>query len=205
MKKNRVQIAVYQEPKTGNDCCGDSYFYVETEDAFLCAIADGLGSGTYAKESAEIVIETIKNNVHISVEQLVKKCTEQLYGKRGAVLGIFKIEFDKQQYSFSSIGNIGMIAILKDRSIKRAIPNAGYLSCGRKDVKVMREKLEEKMNFIIFSDGITDSDLATKFYYHQNVNNVVQSFTLQNNKTRYDDTTLIAIHSNSDIPSPSPR
>ncbi|WP_072890918.1 SpoIIE family protein phosphatase [Ornithinibacillus halophilus] len=189
---NRVEVAVYQKAKDGNKLCGDSYYYIETDDKFICVIADGLGSGTFARESSDAVIESIKRNYNKPMKEMVKVCNQQLQGKRGVVLGIIKIDYHTKKYSFVSVGNIGMIAISKDLSKKRTIPNSGYLSGGKKDIKVVEEVLEKEMNFIMFSDGVTSTDLSNKFYQHQDVNDVIQSFILQNKTPRKDDTTLIA-------------
>lgn len=125
MGQSNVFVSVYQQPKQGNTFCGDSYFYNETEDHFICAIADGLGSGEYAMESSQAVIDIIKENNHVSVEELVRKSNEILYGKRGVVLGILKMDFRSEVYSFSSIGNIGIMTVTDDRVKKRNIPNTG--------------------------------------------------------------------------------
>src|SRR5690554_6076169 len=104
-----MQVAVYQKPKKGRYYCGDSYFYLETENEFLCAIADGLGSGEYAMESSQIVIDIIRKNGNKPIDTIIKQCNEQLFGKRGTVLGVLKIDFRTRVYSFSSIGNIGIV------------------------------------------------------------------------------------------------
>src|SRR5690625_4429847 len=89
MKHNqKICMATYQKEKTGNDFCGDSYFFSEKDNGFICVIADGLGSGETAGESSQAVVDIIKNNVNISDEALVKKCVQKLSGKRGSVLGV---------------------------------------------------------------------------------------------------------------------
>jgi negative regulator of sigma-B (phosphoserine phosphatase) len=187
-----VQVAIYQKAKQNNYYCGDSYFYTETDSEFVCALADGLGSGEYAKESSQAVIDIIRGNTDNNVEQLVKKCNQQLVGKRGVVLGILKMDFSEQYYSFSSIGNIGVMTV-KNGSKKRNIPNAGYLAGYPRQFKVIREKLEPKMNFFMFSDGVLDMDLSQKYFFHRNVLEVVNAFGESARGPRTDDTTLIAM------------
>src|SRR5699024_9744477 len=98
MNGTYVDVAVYQKTKVGNHLCGDSYFYKETDDGFICALADGLGSGEYAKESSDIVMDVIRHHMGASVKDLVKKCNKRLYGKRGVVLGILKFDFKTEMY-----------------------------------------------------------------------------------------------------------
>ncbi|GGA92605.1 SpoIIE family protein phosphatase [Ornithinibacillus halotolerans] len=190
---SRVEVAVYQEPKNGNEDCGDSYFYRETEKQFICALADGLGSGEYAKESSDIVINIIKENIDYTVEEIVKKCNQQLLGKRGAVLAILKIDFSTNSYTISTIGNIGVMTVWGEDSRKRYIPNAGYLAGYKRDFKVTHEPLVEKMNIIMYTDGVKDKELRNNYFYYEDVDRITDSYALRSEKKRDDDTTLIAI------------
>jgi len=188
-----MQVAIYQQAKKGKGFCGDSYFYSETESEFICAIADGLGSGKFAKESSQIVIDIIKNNRYDSVQQIIKKCNKQLYGKRGAVLGILKIDLNSHNYTFSSIGNIGLIIIAPHSKNRRNIPSGGYLAGYERSVKVMEGMLECEMNFIMFSDGVKEADLAQNYLKNPNVHELIETFAMTNTTERQDDTTLIAM------------
>lgn len=189
----KVEVSVFQQPKKDNYYCGDSYFYRESEGEFVCVIADGLGSGEIAKESSQIVIDIIEDNVHATVEQLVKLCNTKLFGKRGAVIGILKLNFNSRMYTFSSIGNIGVMTIAEGQKKKRNIPNAGYLAGYQRPFKVVQEKLEPEMNFIMFSDGVTDKDLSQKYLINQNVHTITKTFGHISDEIRTDDTTLIAM------------
>ncbi|GAB3045239.1 SpoIIE family protein phosphatase [Virgibacillus ainsalahensis] len=190
---SKVDVSVFQRPKKGNYYCGDSFFYNESEEQFICAIADGLGSGEYAKESSQIVIDIIKGNVHATVEQLVKYCNKKLFGKRGVVIGILKLDFSSRMVSFSSIGNIGLLTVDKKQKKKRNIPNGGYLAGYHRPFKVVQQKLEPETNFIIFSDGVSDKDLSQQYLLNKDVQQVTKSFELMSDKIRHDDTTLIAM------------
>ncbi|MEC5424708.1 protein phosphatase 2C domain-containing protein [Virgibacillus sp. C22-A2] len=189
----KVKVSVFQKPKKGNYYCGDSYYFTESDSGFLCAIADGLGSGEYAKESSQIVIDIIKNNVNSTVEQLIKMCNEQLFKKRGVVLGILKLNFHSQMYSYSSIGNIGVLTVVKGQKKKRSIPNGGYLAGYPKKFKVVHDKLEPETNFIMFSDGVSDKDLSQRYFLNKDVDSVIKAFEYMSEQVRDDDTTLIAL------------
>ncbi|MDY0410460.1 indirect negative regulator of sigma-B activity [Virgibacillus soli] len=193
MKKyneSHIEVAVYQQAKDENVYCGDSYFYVETKDRFFCALADGLGSGKPAYESAQAAIETIKSNLDCSIDEIIKKCSEQLVGKRGVVLGIFILDYHTKQYNFYSIGNISMMSSVAGKRKKRHIPNAGYLAGYTRSYKVTNDILEDNMNIIIFSDGIEDHNVVKKSLICTNVQDITRAFE---NKEKNDDATLIAI------------
>lgn len=191
--ERKVDVAVYQKAKKGQYYCGDSYFYTETEDGFICVLADGLGSGEFAKESSQIVVNIIKNNIQIDVEQLIKKGNKELTGKRGAVVGILKMDYHAGHYSFSSIGNIGLLTLPLNGKKRRSIPNAGYLASYHRPFKVVTDKLDSEMSFILFSDGVSDPDLSKGFLLSKDVEQIVQTYDDTCGKLRNDDTTLIAI------------
>lgn len=191
--EKKVQVSVYQRPKKGNYSCGDSYFYTETENEFVCAIADGLGSGDLAKESSQVVIDIIKRNPYATVEQLVKMCNKELLDKRGVVLGILKLDFKLKMYSFSSIGNIGVMSVTKDKKKRRNIPNAGYLAGYPRSFKVEQKQLETEMNFIMFSDGVVDKELSQCYFTNKDIHKITEMYELTSDKVKHDDTTLITI------------
>ncbi|SEB18447.1 negative regulator of sigma-B (phosphoserine phosphatase) [Thalassobacillus cyri] len=189
----RVKIAAYQKPKKGNYYCGDSYYYKETDKSFVCAIADGLGSGELAKESSQAVMDVIEDFPDLSIEALIKKCNEALMSKRGVVLGILKIDFPTETYSYSSIGNIGIMTVTSEGRKKRNIPLAGYLTGYPKKMRVVYGKLERGLVFIMFSDGVNERQLSSKLFHDFNVDRIVKQYENENGDVRDDDTTLIAM------------
>lgn len=190
---HKVEVAVYQKEKAGANCCGDHYFYTETDQGFICALADGLGSGQEAKESAQIVIDAIKDNPFANEDLLIEQCVGRLWGKRGVVLGILNLNFTTNTYRFSSIGNIGMIRMTSKHKRYRHIPCAGYLAGYKRELKITEGKLEDGMNFFMFSDGITDQELSC-LSFTKDVDEAINAFKWMNcNDTRQDDTTLIAM------------
>lgn len=188
-----VDVSVYQKPKKGNYLCGDSYFFIEEDHMFLGVIADGLGSGEIAKESSQIVVEVVEQHTDKTVKEIIQLCNKQLIGMRGAVIGILKIDFISQTFTFSSIGNIGIIIFENAGNKKRNIPNAGYLGSRYRDAKIMTEKLSKDTNFIIFSDGVLDKELSPCFFKDYNVGRITEAFEHYSDNTRADDTTLLAI------------
>lgn len=191
-----MQVSVYQKPKKGNYYCGDSYYYKETDDGFICALADGLGSGEQAKESSQVVMDIIEDNADSTVEQLIKLSNKELIGKRGVVLGVLKINFSEKVYTFSSIGNIGIMTISADSVKKRNIPKNGYLGSYHRELKVLRDGFSEDMVFVMFSDGVTSKDLSYNFFLEKDISKITELFTYAMESNRSDDTTLIVMRYN---------
>ena len=196
MNTNRgtVKAAAYQQAKDGKYTCGDSYFYEETPDGYICAIADGLGSGSLAKDSSQVVIDVIQKHLDAEPEEIIKEINKELVGKRGVVIGILKLNFESGHYSFLSVGNIGLMAIANNRKKYRTITNAGYLAGYQHSFKVEQRDLEPNMNFIMFSDGVTERELSEDYMKDRNVEDIVKIYSkLTESEKRKDDTTLVAL------------
>lgn len=191
--ENKIELAVYQQQKTGETYCGDSYYYATFDQQFICVIADGLGSGKEAAKASQIAIQTIKQFQELPTQDLVQKISKKMAGKRGVVLGILRLDFEHQIYSFESIGNVGLL-ITCDHHKKRPLPSAGYLAGYYPKLQVAQGYLDKNMKFILFSDGVSDEELANQAIYHHDVNSIVDCFSQIYGKERVDDTTLIAIH-----------
>jgi len=188
-----VEVSVYQKPKKGNYYCGDSYLYKETDKEFICALSDGLGSGEYAKESSQAVMDVIDEHVDEPIEKIIKECNKTLSNKRGAVLGLLRINFQEEWYSFTSIGNIGIIVIPPKGKRKRNIPSAGYLTGYHRPYKVTHDTLSHGMLFFMFSDGVNERTLSSKTFVSKNLDQIMEDFKHQQHDAIDDDTTFIAM------------
>ncbi|WP_370458040.1 SpoIIE family protein phosphatase [Thalassobacillus sp. CUG 92003] len=189
----QINVSVYQKPKKGNYFCGDSYFYKETDTTFTCALADGLGSGQLAMESSQAVMDTIEQNPKLDLEPLIKKCNDALSGKRGVVLGLLQVDLVNRTYSYSSIGNIGIIMVSDQGKKKRIIPLAGYLAGRPRKFRVIRGEIESGMMFLLFSDGVDDRQLSSERVSMRDVDLVTRRYDEMNEINHNDDTTLIAM------------
>lgn len=193
MKHKEVRVATYQKEKVGNNHCGDRYFFSENDSGFICAIADGLGSGKTASESSRAVIDVIKQNVDISDEALVRKCVQKLARKRGAVLGVLRVDYVKRKYTYSSIGNVSLVTAKDGRQRARTIPKPGFLGNYERQLKVIEGNLEKNIGFLMFSDGVSDQELSKLCLFDENVDGIIKAFSLMSDEVREDDTTLIAM------------
>ncbi|MBN8210830.1 SpoIIE family protein phosphatase [Bacillus sp. NTK071] len=150
----RLTVAAYQKPKAGNQMCGDSYYVTETSEYFICAVADGLGSGDMAKDSSLAAINVVKEHQDEDVESLMKRANEEMRGKRGCVLSVFKLDLETRKMEFSGIGNINLIIYQPDGRINRPISYSGYLSGKSQKVKVQTIDYPSGSSFVTYSDGV---------------------------------------------------
>ncbi|WP_067837526.1 SpoIIE family protein phosphatase [Amphibacillus sediminis] len=193
VETKRVDVSIYQTPKAGNFYCGDSYYYYEDDRYFICALADGLGSGELARESSMAVMNVVKSEPTMDTAELVKESNKVLIGKRGVVLGILKLDYHKKVYTYASIGNIGLITITVDTLKKRMIPISGYLGVYARAMKEEQGQLESGTIFALFSDGVSSHDLSHELFKKRNVIEMTDTFAERLDHNHADDTTLIII------------
>jgi negative regulator of sigma-B (phosphoserine phosphatase) len=152
---NKMRTSVFQQPKKGESCCGDSYYMVETDEYFLCAVADGLGSGPEARSASEKAVTVVKENPADDVGVLMTKCNQALRSGRGAVLSLFKIHFRDNRLMFAGVGNIRFVFYPPNEKAVYPIPSVGFLSGKRLSVRVQSFLYPEDSSFVIYSDGLT--------------------------------------------------
>lgn len=150
----KIAVSAFQTAKEGQPCCGDSYFFEETDDYFVCALADGLGSGRLAKEASERAMAVVRKNHGERIDTLMSACNNELSGSRGAVLSMFKILFDARKLIFSGIGNVRFVLYPPREKPVHSIPRVGFLSGRRLVPKIEAFPFKEGSSFAIYSDGI---------------------------------------------------
>ncbi|MFI8496005.1 PP2C family serine/threonine-protein phosphatase [Peribacillus butanolivorans] len=155
IREEKIEVLVSQSSKNGMIYCGDDYFFLHTKEYFVCVLADGLGSGKSAYESSHAVIEVVKRNHELDVELLMEVCNQVLIDKRGAAVSILKIYYEKNEFVYSSVGNVRFF--LYNPSVDKLVyplPVTGYLSGRKQKYRTQSFKYEPNAKFIIHSDGL---------------------------------------------------
>ncbi|PJN91086.1 phosphoserine phosphatase [Bacillus sp. mrc49] len=171
--------------------CGDDYFFLHTKEYFVCVLADGLGSGKYAYESSHAVIEEVKRNHELDVESLMAVCNQVLIDKRGAAVSILKIFYEKNEFVYSSVGNIRFFLYNpKVDKLVYPLPVTGYLSGRKQKYRTERYKYEPNAKFILHSDGL-ELKGAKSFLKRQAAIDLNAKSILESSPATADDTTFI--------------
>jgi negative regulator of sigma-B (phosphoserine phosphatase) len=162
---NKTLLSIVQQCKKGQPVCGDAYFTEETEDYLIIAIADGLGSGSEAKEVADRATRCFQDHHHLDVKELILLCNQHLHHTRGAVVGVMKLDFRSSTIAYAGIGNIQFMLCPENQKAVRPFSKPGYLN-GR-PIQVLQQQIPylKGTPFIMFSDG-----LDVKQHINQNVN-----------------------------------
>ncbi|WP_078543044.1 PP2C family serine/threonine-protein phosphatase [Litchfieldia alkalitelluris] len=150
----KIQVSGYQVPKKNQAVCGDQYFYTHTQDYFVCAMADGLGSGEAAFEASSAVVNVVKSYHSEDVHSIIQRCNLALKSKRGAAVAIFKIYFKSQELVYSCVGNINFYLYSPSSKLIYPLPVMGYLSGKPQVFNTQRFSYQSNSTFLFHSDGV---------------------------------------------------
>ncbi|WP_059105948.1 SpoIIE family protein phosphatase [Shouchella shacheensis] len=185
-------IATAQRIKSGNNKCGDAYVVLQKGTYSVCAVVDGLGSGEGAHLSAEAAIDVIKENHLKDVKTILEECNKVLARKRGAVMTLVKIDYNKEVMAYANFGNIGFALYNPDGTTVQPLPKRGYL-CGRNtEIASSEYGYMQGSMFLLYSDGVEEVPsrqlLFTRFQGQDTANHSV--FNVERYKEN-DDATLM--------------
>ncbi|EIT87433.1 Phosphoserine phosphatase rsbX [Fictibacillus macauensis ZFHKF-1] len=151
---DKIAVSSFQKPKKGNEQCGDSFYCLETPDYFICAVADGLGSGVMARAASQAAITVVAEHHHLELDELMHLCNNNLKGTRGAVLSIFKIDFRDHRVLYAGVGNIRFMMNTGTERLIYPLPTVGFLSGKPQKFRIQEFPVEKETAFIIYSDGM---------------------------------------------------
>lgn len=154
VQTNNIEAIIYHQPKSGNMESGDAYFTHSEDDYFIFAIADGLGNGPMAQQSAEIVPKILKEFHHESIDELLNRCNEYMLQKRGAAVAIAKVDFIQKTIEYSCVGNVRLYIWQNPGRMIYPLPVRGYLSGRPLKLNTQRYPYTPGDVFFLHSDGI---------------------------------------------------
>lgn len=190
LRNDAIEVFVYNQAKEGNLESGDAYFTYAEEEYFICAIADGLGNGPVAKQSAEIIPMILARYHFETVDELLQRCNEYMIQKRGAAVAVFKVHFKEQLIHYSCVGNIKCYILRNGEKMVYPLPVSGYLS-GR-PLKLRSQQIAYQIGdlFFLHSDGITLRSPSSLLKKSRNVYDLYRN--AMNESFANDDVTFIA-------------
>ncbi|MBF4501182.1 SpoIIE family protein phosphatase [Savagea sp. SN6] len=140
--------------KVGNRISGDVAYTHFTEEYAIFVIADGLGNGPEANESSRIVEEIVRNNPDESIEFWLLESNRRMVAKRGAAVGIIRVDFQTKQLTYCGVGNIRMYMLHNHEQMIYPLPVMGYLSGRKIKMNCQTYPYESGDTFYMHSDGV---------------------------------------------------
>lgn len=190
VKTEYIEAVIYQQAKSGNIESGDTYFTHSEKDYFIFAIADGLGNGPIAKQSAEVIPNVLAEYHSESIDELLNRCNEYMIQKRGAAVAIVKVDFKHKTIQYSCVGNVRFYIWQNGKKMIYPLPVMGYLSGRPLKLNTQSYAYHPGDKFFLHSDGIEfrspTSLLKESSSLYEIYNRVVHTSTVD------DDATFIA-------------
>ncbi|AEP85401.1 phosphoserine phosphatase RsbX [Bacillus inaquosorum] len=189
-ENEHIQTLVYQLNKEGKSICGDSFFMKADDKELICAVADGLGSGSLANESSAAIKDLVENYANEDVQSIIERCNQAMKNKRGATASILKINFEQRQFTYCSVGNVRFILHSPSGESFYPLPISGYLSGKPQKYKTHTATYEKGSRFIIHTDGLNVPDIRSHLKKGQSVEEISNSLKMYTT-SRKDDLTYI--------------
>lgn len=155
MINESIEVYAYGTVKRGNTESGDTYLLKDVEGGAFLVIADGLGSGEKAFQSAAVIYDVFEHvSLNDSVEELMAACNDRMKDKRGAAVTIVKVNYFHRRVNMSAIGNVRVYMQQPTGTMIYPIPQRGYLSGRPQKVKVESYDYQPGTLLFMHSDGI---------------------------------------------------
>jgi anti-sigma regulatory factor (Ser/Thr protein kinase) len=101
-----LEIGAINLPKPSEEVCGDTWAMEQTQDRSLVFIADGLGHGIDAAQSAHEAVNIFLKNRLLRPSEIMELIHNGLKHTRGAAVAIAEISVNHDVVRFAGVGNI---------------------------------------------------------------------------------------------------
>lgn len=110
--------------KPGEEICGDAWAVEQSPDRSLILIADGLGHGIDAAESANEAVKIFQKNKHLTPTNMISTIHDGIKHTRGAAVAVAEVDADHEVIRFAGVGNISG-AILSSLGVRHLVSHNG--------------------------------------------------------------------------------
>ncbi|WP_432363844.1 PP2C family serine/threonine-protein phosphatase [Sporosarcina sp. UB5] len=150
-----IEVYAYNVAKHGNKESGDTYYIHSEKDYFICAIADGLGNGIEARQSAEVIPQVVERYHYEPLDDMLSRCNDDMVQKRGAAVAIVRVNYKESTIEYSCVGNIRLYILHDREKMIYPLPVRGFLSGRPQKMNTQTYKYEVGDLFFLHSDGVT--------------------------------------------------
>lgn len=138
--------------KKGELFCGDRYLVKQTDKGTLYVVIDAIGHGKEASHIAEIALQSIENNIHMELRNIIEACNSALSNTRGAVICfVFHLPQHNKAYYYC-LGNVSCLLVSPSRVMRlNAIP--GILGQNERTVTLSEVAIKREDMLLMYTDG----------------------------------------------------
>ena len=146
----------YSRPLPGFVECGDTFVIEllerEPAGALLVAVVDGLGHGNEAGIAAHAAARTVLGHRELPVDEILRRCDEQLRPTRGAAMAVLRLEADGRGV-FCGVGNIDVQVLAGQPAGLFCLP--GIVGHSVRALRTMPFTMQSGDIYCLHSDGVS--------------------------------------------------
>jgi anti-sigma regulatory factor (Ser/Thr protein kinase) len=142
--------------KPGEDVCGDAWAVVREADHLRVFVADGLGHGPLAAQSASRARELFLARPRLDPADLIRLMHDELRPTRGAAVAVADIDRGREVVRFAGVGNVAgsIVAGAHSRSM---VSVHGTLGHDLRTVQQFQYPWQSGALLVMHSDGLASS------------------------------------------------
>ncbi|SDK83806.1 SpoIIE family protein phosphatase [Nonomuraea jiangxiensis] len=141
-------------PAAGEDHSGDAYTLVETADATLVLVVDGLGRGAEAARVSRSATEAFLLDPGRPLPQAMEAIHAALRNTRGAAATAVRLPRDAAEVEFCGVGNVNAVVLDGDGPPVLMTPQPGTLGLRIPPFRRQTAPLPAGATVVVHSDGI---------------------------------------------------
>ncbi len=154
-------VGAWSRPRPGERVNGDAYLVCKHGKRRLFAVVDGLGHGSGAHEAATAAVACLQRWRGEPLNELILATHDALRATRGAVMGVFVIDFEGMRFEYAGVGNV-LARVVNSSNPVHPISTNGTLGLRLPEkVHVLTGKWTDGATLVLASDGLSQSwDMA---------------------------------------------
>ena len=148
------RIGVWCRPHPDEIHNGDAYFVRRRGQRLLCAVVDGLGHGSGARDAAHAALAVLADWRGEPLDEVLQAAHEALRATRGAVMGALVVDSASEAFYYAGVGNID-VRVFGAPEPARPISMNGTLGARLERVRVWTYPWAEGTTIVLATDGLS--------------------------------------------------
>ncbi len=146
-------VGVATAPRVGQEENGDDFIDMQWGTSRLVGIIDGIGHGPLAHAAAAAARRYVEHHVHQPLETIFRGVEVECRGSRGVVMALARLDWERGQLEFASVGNIES-RVLHGDTAHNMIARRGIVGLMSPPPRVSVHDWRPDATLILHSDGV---------------------------------------------------
>jgi len=152
-----IEWGVAGRPIRGEVESGDLHVVAPFEGGVLTAAIDGLGHGPEAAQAARRAADVLAGDPTLPVRRLIERCHTALRSSRGAVMTVAALDVQREQLTWSAIGNVEAVLHRADEGAPREmiVPRGGVVGYQMPSLREATLTIAQGDVLVFATDGVS--------------------------------------------------